>query len=198
MDKKTMLKLFGDAFLRSMIVLLGIVIVGFGVFFLVDVVSGKGEEKDQVEAPTYSDEELQAMIDQENGGEGDSTTEEVTTEEVTTEALEPEVMDIPSNDKNILVLNSTNTSGLAGGWSDKLIGAGFANVGYGNYLLGMETQTKIYVSQEGMGNDLIPFFSDAVVIVGGMEADNYTKIGGANFDSADIYIVIGNNDRTVQ
>ena len=41
MDKKTMLKIFGEAFLRSFVVLLGIMIVGFAVFFIVRVNTGK-------------------------------------------------------------------------------------------------------------------------------------------------------------
>ena len=45
MDKKTMLKIFGEAFLRSFVVLLGIMIVGFAVFFIVRVNTGKEEKK---------------------------------------------------------------------------------------------------------------------------------------------------------
>ena len=41
MDKKTILKVFGEAFLRSMVVLMAIVILGFSVFFIIKVRSDK-------------------------------------------------------------------------------------------------------------------------------------------------------------
>ena len=41
MDKKTMLKIFGGAFLRSLIVLMAVTIIGFGAFFLIKVNSDK-------------------------------------------------------------------------------------------------------------------------------------------------------------
>ena len=119
MDKKTILKVFGEAFLRSMVVLMAIVILGFSVFFIIKVRSDKkqlAKIKTTEQGSTYSDDELQAMLDKENAGDTkeDATTEETTTEEATTQ--EATVEEIPSTDKKIVVLNSTNTTGLAGKW----------------------------------------------------------------------------------
>lgn len=201
MDKKTMLKIFGEAFLRSMVVLMAVAIVGFGAFFLIKV---NTDSKQQAEvpsteqAPTYSSSELEAMLEEENANDTEATTtEEVTTEEVTTEEPTTEAPDIPSTDKNILVLNGTRISGLAGSWQSKLIGAGFPNIAIGNSNLVREDQTRIYVAEEGMGNDLVQYFSDAVIIVGSLTAGDY-QITRGSMAQVDIFIVIGNNDTTVQ
>lgn len=198
MDKKTVLRVFGEAFLRSMIVLMAIVIIGFAAFFVIKVNTDKKElakqEKPAQEPSTYSDDELQAMLEKENANDvTEATTEEVTTEEVTTEEATTEQPDIPSTDKSILVLNSTKVSGLAKAWMNKLTGSGFANVKTGNYTLSHDAQTKIYVAQEGMGNDLVGFFSGATIEVGSLDSGIDVSTSGV-----EIFIVIGSNDTTVQ
>mgnify|MGYP002527984970 FL=1 len=198
MDKKTILKVFGEAFLRSMVVLMAVAIIGFGAFFLIRVNTDRKQAENTTteQGSSHSADELQAMLDEENAKDT-SDTEEETTEEITTEAT-TETPDIPSTDKNIMVLNSTSKAGLANSWKNKLSSEGFANVGIGNYSLSTETQTKIYVSEEGMGNDLAEYFTDAVVSVGTLDSGNYSVQGGASMDQIDIFIVIGSNDTTVQ
>ncbi|MCM1498563.1 MAG: LytR C-terminal domain-containing protein [Clostridium sp.] len=202
MDNRTILKAFGEAFLRSMIVLMAIAIVGFGVFFLIRVNTDKKQQNEAAvtteEPATYSDAELQAMLEKENANDTRSTTEEATTEEVTTEEVTTEAPDIPSTDKNIVVLNSTSKAGLASSWSNKLSNAGFSSVAYGNYGGSAETQTKIYVSGDNMGKDLAEYFNDAVITVGAVDSVSYSIKGGATMDQVDIFIVIGTNDTTVQ
>lgn len=192
MDKKTILKVFGEAFLRSMVVLMAIAIVGFAAFFLIKVNTDKkqmAENTTTETGSTYSEDELQAMLDEENAdSKQDKTTEATTTEEATTEEV-----NIPSTDKSILVLNSTGVSGLAKSWMDKLKSEGFNTVATGNYSLAKETQTKIYVSEEGMGKDLAEYFSDATIEVGSLTSG--IDVSTANVD---IFIVIGSNDTSVQ
>lgn len=204
MDRKAMMKVFGGAFLRSLIVLVAIAILGFSVFFIIKVNKDKKDMVDdtEVENTEYTPEELAAMVEQDNALNGDGAvseedTEEVTTEEVTTEESTTEVQSIPSTDKNILILNSTSTSGLAGSWSSKLSGAGFANVAVGNYSASSEATTKIYVAEEGMGEDLVSYFNGASIVVGTVDSSAYTVTGGS-MDHYDIYIVIGNSDTSVQ
>lgn len=199
MDKRTLLRVFGEAFLRSMVVLMAIAIIGFGTFFVVRVNSDKKNLAENNEATTeYSEQELHAMLEEENANDTEVTTEEATTEAATTEEMTTEVQAIPSTDKNILILNSTNVSGLAGAWKNKISSGGFSNIGVGNYNLGSETQTKIYVSQEGMGKDLVEYFSGATIVVGPLEESSYTIKSGATVGQIDIFIVIGSNDSTVQ
>lgn len=202
MDKKTMLRVFGEAFLRSMVVLMAIAIVGFAAFFIIKVNSDKEALKKaegQINTTEYSEDELHDMLEEENAkdteGASEDVTEEETTEEPATEET-TEVQQIPSTDKNILLLNSTSVAGLAGAWNDKMNSAGFANTAIGNYNSGEETQTKIYVAEEGMGEDLLQYFNNATIIVGSLETSQYTIISGS-MATIDIIIVIGNDDSTV-
>ena len=206
MDKKTMLKVFGEEFLRSLVVLMAILIIGFGAFFVLKVRSDKklAAESTTEQASTYSDEELQAMLDEENAKDAENdteeattteevTTEEITTEEITTEEVTTEEEIISSTDKKILVLNSTKTNGLASKWMNKLSGEGFTNIAKGNYSLSKDAQTKIVVAQEGMGKDLLPYFTDAVIEVGTVDSGVDVSTAGV-----EIFIIIGSNDVTVQ
>ncbi len=201
MDKKTILRVFGEAFLRSMVVLMAIVIICFAAFFVIKVNSDKkllAENEANMATTEYSEDELHAMLEKENANDTEgTTTEEVTTEEVTTEEPTTEVQQIPSTDKNILILNSTNVSGLASGWMNKIKNGGCTNVAIGNYNTGSETQTKIYVSQEGMGEDLVSYFNGATIVVGSLESSSYT-IKSGSLATIDIFIVIGSNDSTVR
>lgn len=194
MDKKTIWKVFGEAFLRSMVVLMAILILGFSVFFIVKAVSDKKQAaKNSSEAgSTYSDDELEEMLNKENAkdtaGE-DATSEKAATEEVTTE----EVVDISSKDLKILVLNSTGVAGLAKRWMDKLSGEGFSDVKTGNYSTSAGTQTIIYVPEEGMGKDLAGYFADPVIEVGSLNSGI-----DVSTDGVQIFIVLGKNDTTIQ
>lgn len=190
MDKKTMLKVFGDAFLRSFVVLLAITIVGFAVFFVVRVNIDK-KEKEQTTTEATTTEATTEVTTTEATTE--ATTEEITTEEPTTELEE-----ISSTDKKIVVLNSTSISGLAKRWANKLSGAGFESVVTGNYTAGANTKTIIYVSEEGMGNDLIEYFADAEIKVGKPDSGTYSPSSGVSLDGVEVYIVVGSNDTTVQ
>lgn len=203
MDKKTMLRVFGEAFLRSMVVLMAIAIIGFAAFFVIKVNSDKkvlAENEAKLNTTEYSEDQLHDMLAEENAKDTESSegaaTEEATTEEVTTEAT-TEVQKIPSTDKNILLLNSTSVAGLASAWNNKINGAGFPNTAIGNYNSSGEAQTKIYVAEEGMGEDLLQYFNGATIVVGALETSQYTIISGS-ISTVDIFVVIGSNDSTVQ
>lgn len=190
MDKKTMLKIFGEAFLRSMVVLMAIVIVGFVAFFVVKVTTDKNNEGQVAEESTFSDEELAQMSEEPTTEE--ITTEEITTEEVTTEEVTTEEEIILSSDAKILVLNTTNVSGLAKAWMEKLKSEDFKDVGTGNYSVTHDAQTKIIVKEEGMGQDLAQYFNNPVIEVG--KIDSGVDV---STDGVEIFIVIGSNDTTV-
>ena len=194
MDKKTMLKIFGDAFLRSFVVMMAIAIVGFAVFFIIRV---NADDKQVAENTTTEEITTEEPTTEEITTE-EVTTEEPTTEEITTEEPTTEIQEIPSTDKKIIVLNSTSVSGLAKGWANKLSGSGFANVATGNYTASAGAQTTIYVSEEGMGNDLIGYFTDAVIQVGAPDSASFAPSPGVSVDDVEVYIVIGSNDTTVQ
>lgn len=200
MDKKTILRVFGEAFLRSMVVLMAVAIIGFSAFFIIKVNSDKkklAENPTTEVASTYSDEELQARLEAEDAAaaaeaEAEAEEEELTTEEITEEATTEEP-DISSKDKSVLVLNSTGVAGLAKAWMTKLTGEGFAKVATGNYSLSRDAQTKIYVSEEGMGKDLAAYFKDPIIEVGTLSSGIDVSTTGV-----EVFIVLGSNDTTVQ
>lgn len=115
--------------------------------------------------------------------EGAPTTEgtsEVTTEG-STEATTAE--EVSSKDKKIEIYNSTNVSGLAKKWKTTLTNAGYTNISkVANYDGSTISNTKIIVSQDGMGQDLVGYFSEATVEVGSLP------------DGVDIQIIIGSAD----
>jgi hypothetical protein len=195
MDKKTMLKIFGEAFMRSFAVLLAIVILGFAAFFLLRVTT---EKTDVAENTTEAVTTEEVTTTEEITTTEATTTEEITTEAITTEEPTTELQEISSTDKKIIVLNSTSVAGLAKRWSNKLVGAGFSTVVTGNYTAGTESQTKIYVAEEGMGNDLLGYFANAEIIVGTPDSASFSASSGMSADGVEVYIVVGSSDTTVQ
>ena len=189
MDNKTILRMFGEAFLRSMIVLIGIIIIGFILFFVIKANSSNKTETDRVVSQATTEEITTEVSTTEISTTEAPTTEEPTTEEITTEELTTEEQVILSIDKKILVLNSTNVAGLAKAWMDRLKQDGFADVATGNYSAGTETNTRIYVSEEGMGTDLTDYFADATVEVGILSSGIDVSTEGV-----EIFVVIGSND----
>ena len=112
---------------------------------------------------------------------------EATEASETTEATSEET--VSSTEAKILVLNSTETKGLAAAWADKLKAAGFTNVETGNYSAEELTDSKIVVTEEGMGQDLVSQFSNAAVTVG--EAPSGIDV---STDGYSIFIIIGTAD----
>ncbi len=173
MNKK-MLKLFGEAFLKTLIVILGVAIVVFAVYFLIQIFGGGKEKKPSTDDAQISTSDI-------NGGSdmtgGDSTdTAEPTSEEPSTQ--EP----ISSVGHSIEVLNSTDVAGVAKKWQEDLNGKGFTVSNVGNYETEALTSTKIIVSQEGMGQDLVGYFQNATVEVGTISS------------GVEIQIIIGTED----
>lgn len=170
---KKMLKLFGEAFLKTLIVILGIAIVIFAIYFLIQIFGGGGNSNTSTEDPQLSTEDI-------NGGI--SSTDDVpdTTDPATQEpaTVEP----ISSVGHTIEVLNSTDTAGVAAGWQEKLNNAGFTVSQIGNYETETLTNTKIIVSQEGMGQDLAGYFQNATIEVGTISS------------GVEIQIIVGTDD----
>ena len=176
MNKK-MLKVFGEAFLKTIIVILGIAIVGFAIYFMIQLFGGGNNKKDTTEDMQISSADI-STDDLLEDATADSSAEvtETTTEEVTTQ--EP----ISSVGYSIEVLNSTDVAGVAAGWQETLNGAGFTVSSIGNYETETLVSTKIIVTQEGMGQDLVGYFKDASIEVGTISS------------GADIQIIVGTDD----
>lgn len=89
---------------------------------------------------------------------------------------------ISSKGKEILVLNGSRITGLAGATQKKLQDDGFTVPKVGDYTRETLTRTRIIVKEEGQGEDLAEYFSDPEVTVGMVE------------DGYDIEIILGTAD----
>ncbi len=191
MNKGTIVRIFAEAFLRATVIILGIAIIGFGGFFLVSFISEATGNGNGDTTQDLSDEELKRMLEeQEATAEPDSIdTEAPVTEPEVTEEPTTEEQIISSKDAKILVLNSTPTKGLAKAWADKLVGEGFAKVEKGNYSAEKLTSTKIIVTTDGRGKDLVAYFNNATLVTG-------TAPSGVDVstDGYDIFIIVGTED----
>lgn len=167
---KRMWKLFGEAFLKTLIVILGVAIVIFAIYFLIQIFGGGSKDKDTASDTGIVTEDLDSASDTYED------TSEPTSEEPTT------AESISSVGLSIEVLNSTDTAGVAAGWQERLNGEGFTVSQIGNYETETLTGTRIIVSQDGMGQDLVGYFQNATVEVGTISS------------GVDIQIIIGTED----
>ena len=177
MNKKA-LKLFGEVFLKAIIVLLGIAIVVFAIYFMIQVFGGGNKNKDgnSGDAGGISTQDLIASDDTTADTSSSDSSEDASSEEPQT--VEP----ISSVGHTIEVLNSTDTAGVAAGWRDKLNEAGFNVTQVGNYETETLTNSKIIVSQDGMGQDLLQYFPNATIEVGTIDS------------GVEIQIIVGTSD----
>lgn len=188
------LRLFGEAFLRTLVIVLGLTIVFFAGFFLIKVATGGGNTNNQSKVENTMDEEqLQQQLDAENATAdatseaGDSTTEGGTQ----TPAADSKAL-------KIVVLNSTGTKGLAGAWVEKLKGQGFTNIYAGNYKVGQLAASKIIAVAEGTGTDLVSYFNGAALETGNLTSGFNLSDSTVSTTDIDLFIIIGTDDDIVQ
>ncbi len=180
MKKQSAANLFFSMFLRAIVIILGIII-----FVLSIVVAGKAISRSRAkQGQTTVNDSILTEVE----GRDDllyNTTEAQTTQE-TVEDVPEDVTS--STDKRILVLNSTETVGLAGRWCERLAGEGYTNTEKSDYSTPL-TNTKIVSTTEGVGRDLLRFFKDASYEVG-------TVTEGTLEDTQyyDIVVIIGSED----
>lgn len=168
--------IFFSMFLRAIVIILGIVIFLFIIFFIVKVAKSGKDKSGQITV----DESV--LTDAE--GHDDLITSPSTE---STEAPAEQVT--PSYDKHILVLNSTDTSGLAGRWCEKLSAMGYANNYAASYTAGTLDTTKIVAKVDGDGKDLLAIFPGSTYEVG-----DVTEGADESSEGYDIIVIIGRSD----
>lgn len=181
MKKQSPVGLFFSIFLRAVVVLLGIGIIAFGIFFLSKVMKDGKKTKDGP-VTTVADSVLTDAQGRDDLIYNSDEDTEAKTEEQTEEAVSE------SFDKAIIVLNSTNTTGLAGRWCEKLKGYGYSDTEASDFSNTQE-KTRIIVKEDGVGKDLLQYFNDASYEVG-----TVTEGTSASLDGKDIVIIIGTAD----
>lgn len=90
-----------------------------------------------------------------------------------------------SKDLRIEILNGGSVNGIATTYSNKLEGNGYDIVSVGTYDGNRVEETRIIVSQEGMGEDLVEYFEEAEIINMPVELS----------PNVDIRIIIGTGEK---
>jgi hypothetical protein len=178
MKKQSAVGLFFSMFLRAAVIILAIVIVVFGAMFMMKLLNGDGGSSSEP-ATTVGEN---VLIEPE-------VNDDLLTAETTAATVEePEVAAATSYDRNILVLNSTDVSGLAGRWCEKLNGYGYANTTASDYSE-LQEITKVIAVEDGVGQDLVGYFNGASYEVGTVSSGT-----SVSTDGYDIVVIIGTAD----
>lgn len=83
--------------------------------------------------------------------------------------------------QNIVILNSTPTTGVAAKWSELFAGEGYQVKEIGNYSPKLQN-TRIIVSEDGQGEEFLDYFADAEIRTGALP------------EGAEAQIIIGTDD----
>lgn len=189
MKKQSAVSLFFSMFLRATVIILAIVIVVFGGVLATKIAKNKKEKGKDVVVSDNVLTEAEARDDllyntTEATGENPDTQ---VSEDGQTTGTEP----ITATDKRILVLNSTETLGLAGRWCQRLNDNGYANTAASDFAIA-QTTTRVISRNDGIGKELVSFFAGASYEVGiGEEIQNGTLEDVSVYD---IVIIVGSND----
>lgn len=185
MKKQSAAGLFLNIFLRAFVIIMGVAILAFSVFFIMKLSKDKGKKNDA--PPTTAGEKI--LTEAEAPDTLLTAQPRPATEAPATESAEtgkPEAEDAHS--ATILVLNSTDVIGLAGRWCDTLNEDGYASTSKSDFSTNLE-KTVIYSKKEGLGENLTKYFDGATYQVG--DAPEGASISTEDFD---IVIIIGNAD----
>ncbi len=181
--KKSAGALFLSMFLRAVVVLLGIVVVGMGFIYVRQYLKNKAN-KETVEV----DESL--LVDNQ---QDELLTAEPEEEDTEAPSDGGEAGEKSSKDLTIAILNATEVGGLAGKWVDKLKSDGYQDVVAANYYAKSDI-TVICVEEEGQGEDLKKYFPSAVIQVRRLDKG----ATDAPIDGTEIFVVIGKTDTEVE
>jgi hypothetical protein len=180
---KKILKLFLETMLRAVVIILAVGII----IMLALLVKTMNSNKKL----TKSKETTEGVeIETEAEDEDDLTfTDDASEQEEEGGDVEGTIAD--STSAKILVINATGTSGVAGSWKSTLEGKGFSSVDVGNYLPGVLTTTKVCVSGDYSGEDIIANFSSP-------ETATVDSLSSSDFDMSvgdyDIVVIVGTSD----
>ena len=133
-------------------------------------ISGYTADKDEVETLIYNifERPVEEIVAEQNS-------------EATTDSTEGTLAD--SKSASIQVLNGGYTNGKAGEVEAKLTADGYSVSDIGTYNDEKQAHTRIYVNKDGLGGDLVSYFSNAEVILDSNKTDGY-----------DIVVVVGTDE----
>ncbi len=186
-QKNNAASIFLSFFLKAIVIILGLVILAMSVYLVKQLISNKNmkTEKESDESVFVDDQKDDLMV----SSAGEAEKEKVLFEKDDDKQDGSGTVEIGFED-SIVVLNATETAGLAAAWKEKLEEAGFKNVQTGNYLNGYLDSSKIVVAKEGSGGNLKNFLPNAK-----MESLSPDEIAmDASPGDAKAVLIIGNSD----
>lgn len=189
--------LFFGAFLKAVVILLIFVILGMGAYLTKNLIQiYKNGVTTEIDESVFSnDNQVDDLLM--------ATPDEADTEETVEEASSDEAEEDQGITTPVVVLNGTNTPGIAGYYQQKIQDLGYSNVTAANYQPvdgATSANTKIYVSAEGMGEDMKALFADPTYITGKIDSSTAIDNDGNPLDlsKTDIIIVVGESDQAMQ
>lgn len=189
--------LFFGAFLKAVVILLIFVILGMGAYLTKNLIQiYKNGATTEIDESVFSnDNQVDDLLM--------ATPDEADTEETAEEASSEEAEEDQGITTPVVVLNGTNTPGIAGYYQQKIQDLGYSNVTAANYQPvdgATSANTKIYVSAEGMGEDMKALFADPTYITGKIDSSTAIDNDGNPLDlsKTDIIIVVGESDQAMQ
>ena len=186
--KRSAFGIFCSFFLKAMVIILGLVILAMGTYLVWHAI--KYSTQDDVE---LSEEE--ALMDNQKDDLMMSTKTDAEllydNGDDTSLFIDESAAESISYDDYIIVLNATETAGLAGAWRDKLAENGYTNVVAANYLDGYLDRSKIVAIDDVNIATIRNLMNDP-------EAENNTidsvNTDAENLEGVKAFIIIGRND----
>ena len=184
--KKSTAGIFFSFFLKAIVIILGLVILAMGAYLVKYTLTEEDKASEQ-----ELDDNVLVDVDDDIFLASDTDVVEEGAEDMLFDSEEGEG-DIKTDEK-IVVLNATETSGLAAAWKEKLAEAGFEKIEIGNYFGSKLDTTRIVVTEDGKGDNLKAIVTNATLETG----DPSSVECDANVDGAKAIIIVGKSDDIV-
>lgn len=188
--KQSAVGIFFSFFLKAVVIILGLVILAMSAYLVKELISMKNNETEaKADDSAFEDDQEDDLLT--NASDGDAVLFE--TDEETTEAAETTDTAALSKDASIVVLNATETAGLATVWKETLEVQGYTNVQVGNYTNGILDTSKIVVVEEGTGSALQQILPNAKMET--LPADQVSC--DISTEGVQAFLIIGNADNSL-
>ncbi len=188
--KQSAVGIFFSFFLKAVVIILGLVILAMSAYLVKELISMKNNETEaKADDSAFEDDQEDDLLT--NASDGDAVLFE--TDEETTEAAETTDTAALPKDASIVVLNATETAGLAAVWKETLEVQGYTNVQVGNYTNGILDTSKIVVVEEGTGSALQQILPNAKMET--LPADQVSC--DISTEGVQAFLIIGNADNSL-
>lgn len=180
--------IFFSFFLKAIVIILGLVILAMSAYLIKAVISNKSnDDQKKADDSAFEDDQEDELLKA-----GATSTDALLYENA--DEVESEESAGESNalgyDASIVVLNATETPGLAAAWKDKLTESGYTNVQTGNYTKGQLDSSKIVVETDGSGEALQALLPNAK-----METLPANEVScDVSTDGVQAFLIIGASD----